>query len=195
MVLHEGIDFFSFIPAIGAAALSVLNWLKLRKGADLRPYRILNYAIWGLKKDSNLTKWLWIPIIVNNKGMQDGYITNVNLEIVSDGASKPIKSHRRVELLDFTPAQLKNMNLNQFKSGGLKVFNPIYPIIIPSQDGKSFIMECSDLENIIPLDKEVNMRVELTFNDDLTSKIEFPYKLTSQGFEKSLDGIIWLDVN
>lgn len=187
MILPFSIDIFSFIPAIGAASLSLKNWLQLRQGAVILPTKILNYGIWGIDAQTTKNKVLVIPIILNNDGSRAGMVTNIGISF--DGIDLEIR--RKVNLVQKSEQEIRNMSVNEFRNKGIEGLNPFYPINVYSKEGESLLMECFDGNNIIPLGKTVTCKITVDYGVKSSSSIEFPFHLSEADFNKSLDHLVW----
>src|SRR5210317_1468614 len=88
------IDVRTLAPAVGAAALSLKNWLDLRKGANIKPLPLLNYGLWSIKKDATRNKVLLLPLMFKNDGVKDGIITSITVSFAKGSEFVPVEIRR-----------------------------------------------------------------------------------------------------
>jgi hypothetical protein len=179
MVLPFGIDIFSFVPALGAAALSLKNWLELRQGAVIYPTPILNYGIWGINAQESKNKVLILPIMASNDGSKSGMISNV--KVAFDG--RELEVRRKIKLKAHSQQEIRNMAVHEFRNKGIEEINPFFPINVHSKEDTSFLIECWDGNNVIELNKSLTCSITVEFGNNQFRTVKFPFSLTEKDFE------------
>ena len=76
------VDFISLGPAIFAVLLSIYNWYKLSKPADIYPNEIINYGYISSSYQGAIQ--LCIPLILHNEGANRGMVTNIKIGFESE---------------------------------------------------------------------------------------------------------------
>jgi hypothetical protein len=186
-------DIFSFVPAIGAAALSIQNWLSLKKGAYLIPAPIVNYGLWAIEASGKQSKALVLPIVVHNDGTKTGTITDLKIKFSS--SNNELKVLRKIKLLSVPKTRINSMNINEYRTEGMEELNPFFPIQVMAKQGETFLIECFDGDNLIPIDQDTNCTIEIIYNNGKVGKQSFPFKLTKDQFVEAKDGIRWFRPN
>lgn len=190
--LPFGIDIFSFVPAIGAIALSIKNWWVLHKGAVIEASDIVNYGIWSTKKDGSQNKTLFLPILLSNDGSRAGMVRNIRIRFSTLDKTGELEIRRKVKMENLSGSAIRGMSIGEFTNKGVEEINPFYPINVNSKEDTSFIIECFDGKNVIPLNQELNCSIEVEYGRRRSSTHSFPFFLSEDNFNKSLDYIHWL---
>lgn len=179
------------LPGIGAVLLSLYNWYTLRQGGRIRPLKVVNYGLWAIKSNEKLVKHLFLPIILDNSAIKPALVTDIVISFQSNaGASKQIAVNRRIELN--MPASTSGKTVFEFKAAYTKELVPFYPIPVNGQEGNMVMLDCIDLEGAIDLDTDSSCIIEVTYGSNKRSSIVFPFKISSEDFEKARNGIVWL---
>lgn len=181
--------FYSLVPAIGAILLSLYNWWVLRQGGKIKPLKVVNYGLWSVKVDNRKVKNLFIPVILDNVAIKPALVTNIAIFFSSDNRSKELTIMRRIELT--MPKTLSGLGINQFKINNTVEVVPFYPIPVNGLEGRMVMLDCHDGGDVIDLDKELICSIEVTFGNEKSSIISFPFNLSTEDFEKALDHIQW----
>ena len=187
-----GIDIFSFIPAIGAASLSIKNWLTLRRGAVIKPNPIINYGVWGKIYQEKKNKVLFLPIMASNDGSKVGMISDIRISFTSGGKTRDLEIRNRVNLIHFPAQSLRGMSRDEFRNKGVEELNPFFPIAVNSKEDTTFMVECYDSGETVPIGEKAECTIELLYGLGNKSSITFPFMLSNEDFDKSLDVIRWL---
>ncbi|OLS23633.1 MAG: hypothetical protein HeimC2_25370 [Candidatus Heimdallarchaeota archaeon LC_2] len=192
MALPFGIDAFSFIPALGAAGLSFKNWLGLRQGAVIQANNIVSYGLWGISYEGKTNKGLIIPITFSNNGTKSGMVTDIAIKFKSSSGTKDLRIRRKIELKGIPVDKLKSMTYQDYRKNGMLELNPFFPISVGSKEDESVILDCLDLENMIPLDEETMCSITVYYGFNKSTTITFPFNISRDNFEKSTESILWL---
>ena len=187
-----GIDIFSFVPALGAVALSFKNWLTLRRGAVINPNPIINYGVWGKIYQEKKNKVLFFPIMASNDGSKTGMISDLKISLTSSGKTRDLEIRNKVKIQHFSPQALRGMARDEFKNKAVEELNPFFPIAVNSKEDTSFMVECYDSGETIPVGEKGDCTIELMYGNGRKSSVTFPFLLSNEDFDKSLDVIRWL---
>lgn len=175
------------LPGVAAGLLSLYNWWKMRAGAKLNVEQFVTYGLHNkLSRDKTPEqKILYIPIIVNNNGSKPGMINDIILTFQSQDGEKKLNLDRRVEITN--PQAISR---NDFTS-----IIPQFPVTIPSQEGRVFLVECTDIyHDVIPIDKEVTGKITVKYGKNKKSSTKFPFKISSIDLKLAVD-VTWVQSN
>ncbi len=192
MSLPFGIDAFSFIPALGAAGLSFKNWLGLRQGAVIQANNIVSYGLWGISYEGKTNKGLIIPITFSNDGTKSGMVKDIAIKFKTSTGTKDLNIRRKIFLKDIPVDSLKAMTYQDYRKNGMAEINPFFPISVRSKEDESVILDCLDIDNVIPLDEETKCSITVYYGFNKSTTVEFPFRLSKDNFDKSTEGIQWL---
>ncbi len=177
----EVTGFFGFIPGIGAAFLSVYNFMKAQQGAVVQPDKFVTYGIWNISRGEEAKKMLFLPAVLNNIGIRPGVVSDIKFEF--DG--KEARLGRRVKLRENTESGAYNMSQQDFIDQ-----IPVLPFYVPPKEGRIELFECYDDGDLIELDKEQTCKITVTYGFNKTNSVEFPFKLTSEDYKQGM--ILWI---
>jgi len=183
--------FFSFIPAISAVAISIRNWLVLRKGADIHPLPFVNYAIWSIKRGEVRNKVLLLPMLFDNSGVSNGLVTGIEIAFGKDGKFQPVTIRRKIEMNPISEQELRNLDLTGFRNRVLTSVNPTYPIPVYAHESTSILLECFDGDTAIPIGEPTNCRITIQQGNGRSNTVEFPFLLKEQQFEDAVNNLTW----
>lgn len=183
--------FISLVPALGAVALSLYNWYRLRAAADIRPERIINYGLWATGSKEIKYKILLIPVLLNNNAIKPGLVTDLNIAFTGKQGKKSLEIRRRVELALPSISALRGMNPNTFRDDAMKELNPIYPVTVRGQEGTLVVFDCFDREDVIVLDEQMTCTITVSYGSKKNSSLSFPFTMSSQNFDDARDIIKW----
>ncbi|MHA2105499.1 MAG: hypothetical protein ACW981_18900 [Candidatus Hodarchaeales archaeon] len=182
--------YLSMIPALGAIALSLYNWYSLRQGGRVKPLRIVNYGLWSVNADQRKIKHLFMPVILDNMAIKSGLVTDIAISFIRNGEEIPLRVDRHI-VLDMPSGSMSGMGINSFRINQTKEIVPFYPITVPGQEGKMVMLDCIDSGKAIELDKESKCRIEVIYGNNKKSAVIFPFKISSEEYDKALDHIKW----
>lgn len=180
---------YSLVPALGAILLSLYNWWVLRQGGKIKPLRVVNYGLWSVKVNERKVKNLFIPVILDNIAIKPALVTNIAIFFSSANGNKELPVTRRIELT--MPGSMSGLNVNQFRINNTSEIVPFYPIPVNGLEGRMVMLDCHDGGEIIELDEELTCNIEVTYGSEKRSAISFPFRLSSENYEKALDHITW----
>jgi hypothetical protein len=185
------VNWLGYIPGVGAAIISIRNWWVLRKGADITPLPIVNYGLWAIKSGDKTNKMLILPLLFNNDGVKNGLVVNVEVSFSSGGQYKPIQIRRKIRLNDFSEQEMRNMNLTDFRNKVISSVNPSFPVPVYAHEGNTAMFEGFDGDNAIPIGKETMCQIKVIQQDGKTNSIEFPFRLTQEQFDNTVNNLSW----
>lgn len=186
----QGIElYFSLVPALGAIVLSFYNWYSLRQGGKIKPLKIVNYGLWSVKIEKRKVKHFFLPVILDNVAVKPALVTDITISFESDGLKTNLAVNRRIDLT--MPSSMSGMDINQFRMKQTKEMVPFYPIPVNGLEGRMVMLDCFDKGDVLELDKDYFCVIEVTFGNNKNSSTNFPFKVTSDNFEKALDHIQW----
>ncbi|MFX0172239.1 MAG: hypothetical protein ACFE9L_09980 [Candidatus Hodarchaeota archaeon] len=146
----------SAIPGIRAAILSIYNFLKARKGPDIKISQISQFGIINLLEED--CKLLYLAIPLENHGTAVGSINSVKLELSWENNSNILYPVRRVELTG--PGKEAILHQEDFTE-----VQPLFPVYVPAYGGATYIFEFHDLDNAFPIGTDVKVRLTALYSD------------------------------
>jgi hypothetical protein len=185
------VNWLGYIPGIGAAIISIMNWLELRKGADITPLPFVNYGLWAIKSGEKTNKVLILPLSFNNDGVKNGLIVNIEIAFIHGNDVKPIQIRRKIRLNEVGEQETRNMDLTMLRNRLLASINPSFPIPVYAHEGNMAIFEGFDGENAIPIGKETICRITVDQQNGKSNSIEFPFTLSAEQFDKAVNNLTW----
>ncbi|MFW9906712.1 MAG: hypothetical protein ACFFFH_20570 [Candidatus Thorarchaeota archaeon] len=167
------------IPGIGAALLSIYNFLKARRGAVLKLSHIYQFGSINLHDEGKDFKLIYLTIPFENQGTAVGAVNSIKLVLSWHGNRTVLYPARRVELSD--PEDDAVIHQEDFKTS-----LPILPVYIPAYDGASFTFEFHDVdENPFPVEHDVNAELSIIYDGKKKVIKEFPMKISSESWSRS----------
>ncbi|OLS26106.1 MAG: hypothetical protein HeimC3_10790 [Candidatus Heimdallarchaeota archaeon LC_3] len=180
----------SLVPALGAVALSIFNWYKLKQAGVIKPLRIVNYGLWSVKSGERKVKNLFLPVTLENIAMKSGLVTDISISFIDGTEEKPLDITRRIEM-DMPGGLMGGMTVNDFRIKQTKILVPFYPVNVPGQEGRLILLDCVDRWDAITLDKQLTCKIDVTYGYNKKSSIKFPFIITSESWDSALDHIKW----
>ena len=173
-------------PGVAAVGLSLYNWLMMRSGAKLKLDTFVTYGVYAQRGDPPRT-YFYFPILVNNEGTKPGMITEIRISCVGSQGEKLLTIDGRVEI-----PEESNKDPSNYLPADFKEVIPQFPISVPAQEGKMFLLRCSDVYyDVIPADEELLFKISLKYSKKKTSTIEFPFKMSSIDRNLAIKSIKW----
>lgn len=177
MAFFENLPFdpYSLAPALLGAGLSIYNWLKFSKPADIYPGEIINYGY--LQSSYNKSRQLCIPIMLFNEGAHPGLVTDIKIGFKVDGKTEYLTLVGRAELAKVSVPQSRSFDWEKFMNSGYQLIQPPYPIIVEAIETTyvNMISFAPEAKGVIPINKESLCVIEVTFDQNKTNRIEFPF--------------------
>ncbi|MEJ2277874.1 MAG: hypothetical protein P8Y70_09025 [Candidatus Lokiarchaeota archaeon] len=169
-------ELFTIIPAVVALIVAIRNWLELRKGADIKPHRILSYGIVRDQTEDPKINNIYLPLIFHNEGTKVGMITKV--EIIS-------KIKLRELSKEDTNVGRQFVDMVDFEENGYIIQVPTYPISVPAGESSEamFLSYEDKKQNIIPLDKKLTCIIKIEYGENRISEVKAPFILTKEDYE------------
>ena len=190
-IFEYDIDLLSLIPALFGALLSLYNWLQMRKPADIKAGRIVNYGFISSSYENAL--FFCFPLVFENTGANSGIITEIKLGFQYEGEIKYIDTDARVRLTEFTGASAPQMNYEKFTDEGYRILLPTYPVKVEAgcSESMNIISTVSLEDNIFVAGQEGTMIIEVYFGANKMNKAEFVYSLSQESMDSD-NILIWL---
>ena len=190
MVMQDFSILYSIVPSLGAVALSVYNFYKLREGGKIRPLKILNYGLWTANVKDRKVKNMFLPIILDNYALKSAMVTNISIFFSNNGQEKELTINRKIDL-QMPPGSMSGMDVNQFRINHTKELVPFYPITVPGQESVMCFLDCTDREDAITVDQNLECKIVVEYGSKGKSSIKFPFLLSSKDFDLALDRLRW----
>jgi len=196
-------DLLSFIPAVFGALLSVYNWLKSKKTADIYPNPIIQY---GIISSSYHEGFLFcLPLIFHNEGSNKGMITEIRVGFRDKSASTSSNNKRSTHYLDIEgKVRLEELESNQaalmdwdnFQKGGYRILHPMYPIVVePNQSADAiFIATAPHDYGLIAIGDTSECVIEVNFGKNRKRTCCFPFYIAPDIAERD-NLLLWQSPN
>jgi hypothetical protein len=167
------------LPGVGAAVLSIYNFLKARRGAVLQLSHIYQFGSINLHDEGKDFKLIYLTVPFENQGSSVGTVNSIKLELAWQGNRTVLYPARRVDLAD--PEDDAVLHQEDFKTS-----LPILPVYVPAHDGASFTFEFHDVdENPFPVDQTVNAGLSIIYDGKKNVKKEFTMKISPESWSRS----------
>ena len=189
-ILGYQFDLISLIPALFGAILSLYNFFKMSRPANIMPTEIVNYGIISSSYENSFK--IVLPLVLHNDGAKKGIIKNIKIGFKQDGTVKYLDDLLKVRLNELTDDLALRSDWKKFTELGYGVIQPTYPISILSDSSidLTMIATCAYEEEVIPLDKESEYVIEVYFGKNKLNKITAQFSLLESNIPD--DRLIWL---
>jgi hypothetical protein len=187
------IDLMSLIPALFGLALSIYNWLMMRKPEDIVPNKLISYAIvYSGAEEGHL---LCFPLIFHNEGNANGMITNIKIGFKSGEKVEYIDVDSKVKLTEMSGTDAENISAEQFMANGYTISQPFYPIEVEAGGSThaEIISFIGDDEKPIPFGIDTEFVIEVEFGDDEMNSVCAPFKIPKN--IKGREQLAWFKAN
>ncbi|MFX1537582.1 MAG: hypothetical protein ACFFDI_25550 [Promethearchaeota archaeon] len=156
--------------SLGAVALSIYTWLKIRRGAIIKPAPFVHVGIKTIL-GNNL---LLIPLALINEGLVPGIVSSVDISLEGSSGKKSLAFGRRVERKVVTGQTAHMLQQKDFVG---KI--PALPLSVPAGQTETFLLEYYDYkhEKILAFDEEMVCTVTVRYGINKVSSIAFPFKI------------------
>lgn len=169
----------SAAPGVGAAALSIYNFLKARKGALIKISHIYQFGVINIYDDGKDFKLLYLSIPFENNGTSVGAIDSIKLELTWGANKTVLYPIRRVELNN--PEDNAVLHQEDFAEQ-----LPTLPVYVPPHDGAYFGFEFHDVgDNPFPRTEEINARILVTYSGKQKTEREFKMQISERSWNRS----------
>lgn len=186
------VDFISLGPAVFALLLSVYNWYKMSRPANIYPNEIINYGYIASSYQGGFQ--LCIPLILHNEGANRGMITGIKIGFQFENEVKYIDLLGKARLLEVDINQATRFDWDKFESDGYRMIQPTYPIVVEGFESADVILiaQATFEENAIPIDTETDCVIEIKFGKNKTNQIKFPFYLSTESSEVD-NRLVWYE--
>jgi hypothetical protein len=169
----------SAAPGVGAALLSVYNFLKARRGAVINISDIYQFGVINIYDDGKDFKLLYLSIPFENDGTSIGAINSIKLELTWDNNRTVLYPIRRIELSK--PENDAVIHQEDF----VEQF-PILPVYVPPSSGAYFSFEFHDVgENPFPIKEKIKARILVKYSGKQKTEKEFVLQVTERSWNRS----------
>jgi hypothetical protein len=168
----------SAAPGVGAAALSIYNFFKARRGAVINISHIYQFGVINLF-DGKDFKLLYLSIPFENDGNSVGTIDSVKLEVKWGDNKTILYPIRRIELNK--PEDDSVIHQEDFVEQ-----LPILPIYVPPHSGACFTFEFHDVgENPFPRTDKMDARILVIYSGKKKTEKEFKIQISETSWNRS----------
>lgn len=174
------LDLISLSPAIFATVLSIYNWIKMNKPADIYPNEIINYGY--IASDFNAGVQLCIPLILHNEGANRGMVTGIKIGFQNGKGIKYLDILGKARLNEVNINRMNMFDWDKFEQDGYRMIQPTYPVIVEGNESAevTLIAQTSFEDNIIPIETETECVIEVKFGKNKQNRIAFPFYLSKE---------------
>ena len=157
-------------PGIGAACLSIYNFLKARRGAKIEISQIYQFGSINLQDDGKDFKVLFLSIPFENLGTSVGAVNSIKLVLTWGNNRTVLYPVRRIELSK--PEGDAIIHQEDFVEQ-----LPLLPVYVPLESGAAYSFEFHDVgENPFPRTETINAKIMVTYNNG-KKKVEKDFKM------------------
>ena len=169
----------SAAPGVGAAALSIYNFLKARKGAVVKISHIYQFGVINIEDNGKDFKLLYLSIPFENDGTSVGVIDSIKLELAWNNNKTILYPIRRIELSK--PEDDSVIHQEDFVEQ-----LPILPVYVPPHSGECYSFEFHDVdENPFPVKEKIKARILVTYNRKQKTDTEFDMQVSETSWNRS----------
>lgn len=189
-VLGLEIDIISLIPALFGAILSIYNFYRLSKPANIEPTSLVNYGI--ISSDYEQSFKLILPLVFHNNGARNGIIKNIKFGFRHDQKITYLDDLVKVRLIELSDDIAQLCDWDKLIEHGYRIINPTFPITVLSESSTDVTVIVTSLieENSIPLDINCEYFIEVYFGKNKIKRIYFPFYLAKDDIPDNR--LIWL---
>ncbi|MFX0050385.1 MAG: hypothetical protein ACFFAJ_15000 [Candidatus Hodarchaeota archaeon] len=168
---------FSAIPSVRVTILSIYNFLKARKGPDIKISQISQFGIINLLEEDCKLFYLAIPF--ENHGTAVGSINSVKLELTWEDNKNILYPVRRIELTGSGEEAI--LHQEDFSEQ-----QPLFPVYVPAYGGETYMFEFHDRKSPLPKATDIKVRLIASYQDGKakTDK-EFIINITKWAWNRS----------
>ena len=170
-------DIVSLTPALFAAILSLYNFYKMSKPANIEPTEIVNYGIISSSYEESFK--IVLPLVFHNNGAKKGIIRNIKIGFKQNDGIKYLEDLRKVRLIELNDDLAQRSDWKKFTEEGYRVIQPTYPISILSDSSIDLVIiaTCPYEDNIIPLNSSSEYVIEVHFGKNKVNKVKSQFYL------------------
>lgn len=174
------VDIISLIPALFAVILSLYNFYKMSRPANIFPTEVVNYGLISSSYENSFK--MVLPLVLHNNGFKKGVIKQIKIGFEQNGSITYFDSLTKARLTELSDNVAQLADWNKFIEHGYRVLQPTYPISINADSSVdvTLIAICSYDEKVIPLNSESKFIIEVYFGKDSVNKISFPFFLDEE---------------
>ena len=184
-------DLISLLPALFAVVLSIYNYYKLSRPANIFPTELVNNGI--ISSSFEISFKVILPLVFHNEGSKKGIIKKVKVGFKQNSTITYFDNLTKVRLNELDDIIAQRTDWNKFIEHGYRVVQPSYPIPISEYASvdETFVGICSYDEKLIPLDQECEYIIEVYFGKNKVNMLNFPFFLSKEDIPD--DRLIWLE--
>jgi hypothetical protein len=172
------IDLISLIPALFAVILSLYNFYKMSKSADIVPNEIISYGLISSSYQGEFK--LVIPLLFHNNGAKKGLIKDIKIGFITNNDIKYLDITGKAKLTELEDEASQLSDWDKFTKDGYRIIQPSFPISILGDESTDTVLIATSVydDEIIPLDRESKCTIEVYFGKNKMNKVEFPFYLS-----------------
>lgn len=174
----QDIDVISLIPALFAVILSLYNYYKMSKSADIVPNEIISFGLISSSYQGGFK--LCIPLIFHNDGVRKGLIKDIKIGFITNNIIKYLDITGKAKLSELDDDTAQRSDWNKFTKEGYRIIQPTFPIPILGDESIDTVLIATAMyeDEVLPLDKDSTCVIEVYFGKNKMKKIDFPFYLS-----------------
>ena len=187
--LNYNVDIISLIPALFGAILSLYNFYKMSRPANIFPTEIVNYGLVSSSYEKSFK--MVFPLVFHNDGAKKGIIREIRIGFKNNGSLKYLDDMFKVRLHELSDDIAQLCDWNKFIEHGYRIIQPTYPISILSDSSveTNFIATCYYEDEVIPLDSNSECIVEVFYGKNKVNTLLMPFYLAEEDIPD--DRLVW----
>jgi hypothetical protein len=180
LIFGYDIDLLSLIPALFGVILSLYNYYKMSKPAEIIPTEVVNYGLISSSYDECYK--IILPLVFHNEGAKKGIIKKIKIGFKHDEKVKYLQNPVKVRLEELMDDVAQLSDWNKFTEQGYRVLQPTYPITVSADSSVdvTLVAVAPYEKEIIPIDKQSEYIIEVYYGKDKMKKIEFKFFLSNE---------------
>jgi hypothetical protein len=172
------IDLISLIPALFAVILSLYNFYKMSKSANIVPNEIISYGLISSSYQGAFK--LVLPLLFHNNGAKKGLIKDIKVGFTVNNKTEYLDITGKAKLSELEDEVSQRSDWDKFTKEAYRIIQPSFPISILGDESADTVLIATTVydDEIIPLDRESKCIIEVYFGKNKMNKVEFPFYLS-----------------
>lgn len=189
-VLGFQFDLISLIPVLFGVVLSLYNYHKITKPANLFPTEIVNLALIPSSYENSFKIILLLGF--HNEKTKEGIIKKIKIGFKQNIIITYLDSPLKVRLNELEDDLAQRRDWTKFAEQFYRVIQQPYPIYSLSDSSLdvTFIATCSYEEEVLPNGKQSEYVIKVFFENIKSNKVSFPFHIAEKDIPA--DRLIWL---
>jgi hypothetical protein len=184
------VDLISFAPALFAVVLSIYNWFKMTRPANIFPNEIINYGSIASSYQGGVQ--LCIPLILHNEGATRGMVTGIKIGFAEANTMKYLEVLGKARLTEVDINKAYRFDWDKFEEEGYRMIQPTYPVVVEAFESTDVILiaQATFKSEVLPIGKDVNCVIEIKYGKNKANQVSFPFFLSEESADVD-NRLVW----